>query len=42
MLKVYTETINVEINIPSAKSVRATNAESLHLNYQCTNQCPFC
>ena len=30
MMKVYTETINVEINVPSAESLRATNAESLH------------
>ena len=29
MLKVYTETINVEINVPSAQSLRPTNAESL-------------
>ena len=30
MLKVYIETLNVEINILSAESVRATSAESLH------------
>ena len=30
MLKVYTEAIKVEINVLSAESVRATNAESLH------------